>query len=97
MVFRAIPGRNAARAIARNLRLGAIGVQQTNAQIGILGGQDPLHSVGADAIVPIADAAGELVNVAGRVGEIDDQKIVAAGRGFHEGTFAISVALGNRG
>jgi hypothetical protein len=84
MILRAIPRRYTARTVARDLRFRAIGVQQAYAQICIDGRQNPLHSVGTNAVMPIADAAGECVNVGGRVGEIQDQKIVAASGRFDE-------------
>ena len=84
MILIAPPGRNTARAVARDLRLGAIGIQQSYAEVGVRGGQHPLDAIGADAVVTIANATGEGVNVAGRMGKIDDQEIVAAGGRFNE-------------
>ena len=85
VVLGAIPGRNAARAVAGDFRLGTVGIQQADAEVGVVGGQHPFHAIGADAVVAVADAPAEGMDVAGRVGEINDQKIVAAGGGFDEG------------
>src|SRR5664280_1001083 len=84
VVLGAIPRRHAARSIARNFRLGAIGIQQTHPQVRIGGWQYPFHTVGADPIMPIADTSAETTDIAGRVGKIDDQKIIAAGCRLNE-------------
>src|ERR1019366_630279 len=76
VVLGAIPRRHAARSVARNLRLGAIGIQQTHAEVRLCSGQYPFHTAGA--IMPIAYTSAERINIAGRVGKIDDQKIIAA-------------------
>src|ERR1019366_8229519 len=55
----AIPCRHAACSIARNFRLGTISVQQPHPQVRIGGRQYPFHTVGADAIMPIADTPAE--------------------------------------
>src|ERR1035437_10865005 len=63
VVLGAIPRRHAARSVARNLRLGAIGIQQTHAEVRICSGQYPFHTVGADAIMPIAYTSAERTNI----------------------------------
>src|ERR1035437_1732078 len=84
IVLGAVPCRNAARAIARNLRLGAVSIQQPHPQVRIGGWEHPFHTVGANAIMPIADMPAERINIAGHVGKVDDQKIVAAGCRLNE-------------
>src|SRR5882724_6804897 len=73
---------NATRAIARDLRLRAIGVEQPRANVGfaLLVWEQPLHAVGANSAVPITDAASECRQVSGCVYTFDDQEIIAAGR-----------------
>src|ERR1035437_7125868 len=63
VVLGAIPRRHAARSVARNLRLGAIGIQQTHAEVRICSGQYPFHTVDADAIMPIAYTSAERTNI----------------------------------
>ena len=84
MILIAKPGRNTASTVARNLCFGAIGIQQSYAEVSVRGGQNPLDAIGSDAIMTVADAACEGVNVAGRMDKIDDQEIVTARGRFDE-------------
>src|SRR5262249_20860308 len=65
-------------------RLAAVGVDESRAHVGILRGKEPLHAVSTHAVVAIAYAPAEGIQVCGRMDAIDDQEIIAAGRRLGE-------------
>src|SRR5215831_9432544 len=77
-------GGNAARAVTGDLGFAAIGVDQAGTNVGFARGKQPFHAVCADAIVTIAHALAELVEILGCVHAFNDQKVVAAGRRLDE-------------
>jgi hypothetical protein len=83
-MFRAVPRRYAARAVARNLRLRTICVEQANGDIGIASREYPFDAISANAVVPVADPLAESSNVCGSVFDCNNQKIVTAGASFDE-------------
>ncbi len=56
-------------------------------------GNEPLHAVGANPSVAVADAARERSHVGGRVQPFDDQEVIATSRGLREWNSAEHVAL----
>src|ERR1700727_2263038 len=75
-----------ARAVTGNLRYRTISVDQTNLHIGRWVGIHPLHSIRADAFVPIADPPGErrCIQIGFEKGSVDQQKVIAACAGLHK-------------
>src|SRR5438270_9477822 len=78
---------NATRAIAGYFRLAAIGVNQARANVGIGGGKKPFHAVSAYAVVAIANAFAEFMQVGRSISAIHDQKIISASGSFSEREF----------
>jgi hypothetical protein len=76
--------RDAAGAIAGNLRLAAIRINQARLDVGIRGGKEPFNTVCANAIVAVANAFAELMQVGGSVCAIHDEEIISAGGSFSE-------------
>ncbi len=74
-------GRGAACTVARDLRLAAIGIQQTN---GVVADENP--AVGADAGVAIADGAGcgGKIELAGKLVHLGQQEIVSGAVRFYK-------------
>ena len=81
-------GGDAAGAVAGNLRWRAVGVDQTDFKIRRKVRRHPFHTVGANAIVPVANAAREGSDIGGRKRGVDQQKIVAARAGLDKGNGA---------
>src|SRR5450432_2165001 len=77
-------GSNAAGAVAGNFGGAAVGVDEVDFEIGGCGGREPLDAVGADAVVAVADLAGEDGFVTIDFLRVDQQEVVAAGGGLHE-------------
>jgi hypothetical protein len=77
-------GGDAAGTVAGNFSLGAIGVEQASANIRVGDWEQPLHAVGTDAVVAVANLPGEGGNFARGMAGIDDQEIVTAGRSLDE-------------
>src|SRR5215472_7272885 len=72
----------AACAIAGDLGVRTVGIDQTNFEIGAEVREHPLDAVGADTLMAIADAAGEIRDILRGQGSVDQQEIVAAGAGL---------------
>jgi hypothetical protein len=79
-----VPRGHATSAVAGDLRFRSIGIDQTNRQVGIGSGQYPFDSVGAYAMMTIADPSGEGGNVRGNVLDPDDQEIIATSGSLYE-------------
>src|SRR5438309_5363304 len=71
-------GRDTAGAIAGNLRLAAIRIDQARLDVGIRDGKEPFNTVCANAIVAVANAFAELMQVGGSVCAIHDEEIISA-------------------
>ncbi len=77
-------GGDAAGAVAGNFRFTAIGIDQARANVGITGRKEPLHTVCTHAIVAVANALAEFVQIGWSIGAIHDQEIVPASGSFGE-------------
>jgi hypothetical protein len=66
---------NAARAVAGDFGFGAVRVDQANLDVGSRMRGHPLDSIGAYAIMPVADLAGDGVKISGRQGVSNTQRI----------------------
>ena len=58
---------------------------QADGNIGVRRRQNPLHSVGADSVVTIANQTSECADIGRRMLAVDDQEIVPTCGGLHEG------------
>src|SRR6266852_1875658 len=85
---------NTARSIAGDFSFRAIGIDEAYAHVSALRGKEPLHAVGPNAVVAVADLFAELERVHGRKSAIHDQEVVAARRCFREwDQYLFSVSL----
>src|ERR1051325_4641332 len=77
-------GSDATRAVAGDFRVGTVGIDQHGVDVGILRRIEPFDTVGADAVVAIAETAGEFAASVAGMSTVDDEEIVAAGTGLGE-------------
>src|SRR6185437_3622216 len=80
--FGAEIGCDAAGAIAGDFRFPTIGIQQASADVGILRGKEPFHTIGADAIVAVANRTRERNQIGRGMHAVNDEKVIAAGAGL---------------
>ena len=79
------PGGDAAGAVAAELGLGAVGVEQAQEVAAVGAAVEELDAVRAQAVVTGAQVTGKRGVPAVRLGFLEDEKVVAAGVGFYEG------------
>src|SRR6185437_4799097 len=83
-LLRSQPGGDTAGAIAGNFSFRTISVEEAGADIGVGGGKQPLHAVGANALVAVAHAAADGGKIRPGVQPVHDEEIVAAGASLNE-------------
>src|SRR5207245_1087718 len=66
----------------------AVGVKQPGAQICILRGKEPLHTIGAYACMPVANAPAEACHIGRSMHAINDEEVISAGARFYEGNYS---------
>src|SRR6516165_7772351 len=84
-LFRAEIGGHAACSVARQFRRAPIGVNQVCPYVSILGGKQPLDTVGTDTLVAVGNTPAEGSDIGGGVATLDNEKIIAARAGLDKG------------
>src|SRR5262249_22552856 len=57
----------------------SIGIDQPGADIGVLRRKKPLHTIGPDSLMAVANMLAETCNISGQVHAIDNEEVITAG------------------